>query len=279
MALAVGLLVIGLASIQAASSSFDSSAAASGTLPTRVSPQFASAVYAALEAAAPAAYVETALAQQALASGTPIAALHHALRLPAGATRDDLLARIAAARGDRALALEYFLAAPDPVAFEAAIDDVAVKDPTAAYALERTLSVRLAQLATHPDALAQARWRMGQIANQQAARELPAGRAAWLQIGMRDLQAAAAMAPLSNKYAIAAANQAIALGEPARARELFAAAVAANPGSADAIAGLGVSALHTGDRHAALTELDRARRVDPNAAMVRALERALNERR
>jgi tetratricopeptide (TPR) repeat protein len=118
---------------------------------------------------------------------------------------------------------------------------------------------------------------MGLLANRQAWREISGSPAqnAWLRRAMRDFEAAVALAPLSERYAIAAANQADLLGERTRATALFQRGVDIDPASADAIAGLGVMAQQGGDRQGAFAYLDRARAIDPNALMVRALERAL----
>ena len=236
---------------------------------------FALAVYRTLDRIAPAPYVESTLAAYELSAGRADAALRYALRLPASPTRDELLARVAAARGDAALALEYDLAAPDADAVEAAVLALVPTSPAAAYELERALNARLSLTTTHPDAIAESSWRMGELANRQAWREIPGSPSqyAWLRRGMVRLQTATDLAPLSEKYAIAAANQAVQLGDLKRAGRLFARAVAADPGSADALAGLGVVAFREGDAPSARAYLARARRIDPNALMVRALER------
>jgi tetratricopeptide (TPR) repeat protein len=199
------------------------------------------------------------------------------VRLPASSSRDALLARVAAARGQSQLALEYSLAAFDSDAVQAAAQRLAVTDPQAAYELERLLEVRLRGRATHPDAVAQARWQMGLFANQVAWRKVPGSTAqrAWLTIASSNFESAVALAPLSERYAIAAANQADLLAERERAEALFARAADIDPGSADAIAGLGVVAFQNGDRTAAVAYLERAHALDPQALMVRALQRDL----
>ena len=164
------------------------------------------------------------------------------------------------------MALEYFLAAPDAAAITAAAEVLAERDPAAAYDLVRLLQIRLAMLGTHPDAVAEARWEMGGLANRKAWRQVPGSVAQrdWLKRGLRDYEAAVALAPLSERYVIADANQADLLGERERARTLFAQAVAIDPASAEAIAGLGVVAYENGDRDAAVAYLLRARAIDPH---------------
>jgi Flp pilus assembly protein TadD len=97
----------------------------------------------------------------------------------------------------------------------------------------------------------------------------------WLSRALHDFEYAVTLSPLSQRYVIAAANQADLLGDRARAAELFHTATEIDPNSADAIAGLGVVALERGDRAAAQRYLKRARAVDAGSLMVRALERDL----
>ncbi len=277
VATVVVALVLAFGAVQFASYAFDARAAAAGTLPTRVPPRFGLIVYHALDAVAPAPYVEATLAQYALYNDDAASAEHYALRLPASPTRDELLARVARARGEPLLALEYFLAAPDVDAIDETADALAIRSPAAAYALERLLRVRLALLGTHPDAVADAYWRMGRFANRQAWREVSGSpkQLAWLRRGLRDFEAAVALAPLSERYIIAAANQADLMQDRTRAAALFRDAFGVDPASADAIAGMGVVAFERGDRAGALRLLEQARALDPNALMVRALERDL----
>ena len=276
----VAATLLAFAAIQLASDALTSGAAAPGTLPTRVAPSFGVRVYRLLDRIAPASYVESALAMQALSAGETASALKYALRLPASPSRDEILARIAQAEGQTLLAREYFLAAPDPAAVTAQAQALAATDPSGAYALERLLLLRLQRSATHPDAVAQTYWEMGRLANRTAWRQIPgsAVQNAWLRRGLQNFDAAVDLAPLSERYAIEAANQADLLGERARARALFARAAALDPGSADAVAGLGVIAWEEGDRNGAQAYLSRARAIDPDALMVRALERDLRGR-
>jgi tetratricopeptide (TPR) repeat protein len=270
-------LLVALALVQLASDSLDARAAAGGTLPRRIPARFGDAVYGVLDRLAPASYVESTLAERALERSDLVSAQRYAVRLPESPSRDELLARIARARGQAQLALEYSLAAFDSDAVQAAAQRLAITDPQAAYALERLLELRLSRRATHPDAVAEAQWQMGLFADQIAWRKVPGSETqrAWLRIALSDFESAVALAPLSERYAIAAANQADLLAERSRAEALFARAADIDPGSADAIAGLGVVALQNGDRTAAITYLTRARALDPRALMVSALERDL----
>ncbi|MBV8197016.1 MAG: hypothetical protein JO263_02685 [Candidatus Eremiobacteraeota bacterium] len=204
-------------------------------------------------------------------------ALQYAVRLPASPARDELLAHVALAQRQPALAFEYFLAAPDLAAVESVVDSRAARDPQAAYGIEKLLYRRVALLGAHPDALAQISWRLGLLANQTAWRQVPGSSAQkrWLRAALRHFGAAADIAPLSERYAIAAANQADLLDDEAEANALFGRAASLDPGSADAIAGLGVVAYRRGDRAAASRYLQRARQIDRTAPMVRALERDL----
>jgi tetratricopeptide (TPR) repeat protein len=277
IAVAVVALLIGLGAVQLASYSLYASVAAPGTLPTRISERFGLAVYRALDHIAPAPYVEATLAEDALEHGDTAAPQRYALRLPASPSRDELLARVALSRGEPTLAFEYFLAAPDVDAVQRTAERLAARSPAAGYQLERLLMVRLALLATHPDAVAETYWRMGELANRQAWREISGSPAQnrWLRRGLRAYERAVALAPLSERYIIADANQADLLGDERRAEALFRQGADVDPGSGDAIAGLGVMALHRGDRAAAAAYLQRARAIDPDALMVRALTRDL----
>lgn len=270
-------LVAAFAVLQLASDALNAVAAADATLPHRVPPRFGLAVYRVLDRIAPAPYVEVSLATDALARGDPDAAEHYAVRLPASPIRDELLARAAALRGQALLSQEYLLAAPDPEAIGEVAQALAVRDPAAGYALERLLQARLLASATHPDALAESYWRMGRLANRKAWRQIPGSaiQRAWLVRGLRAFESAVALAPLSERYVIAAANQADLLGVRERAEALFARAADIDPASADATAGLGVIAWESGDRAAARRYLGHARALNPDALMVRALERDL----
>jgi tetratricopeptide (TPR) repeat protein len=279
-AIAFAIVIVSVAcfgAIQLGSDALNARAAVPGTLPSRVPRSFGLAVYHLLDRVAPAPYVESTLAEQALQSGDPVLARSYALRLPSSPVRDELLARAWLAMGDGALAFEYFLAAPDAQAVDRTVDAIARRDPAEAYRLERLLEVRLAMLQTHPDLVAETQWRMGLLAGREAERFSHRSSAwrAWQERAMRSFASAVALAPLSDKYLLTAANEAMLLGQVDRARDYFAQALQADPASADATAGLGVVAYARGDRDDAVRYLERARALDPQAGMVRALERDL----
>jgi hypothetical protein len=216
-------LFLALAIVQFASYALDARAAVPGSLPSRVPLAFGLAVYHALDRVAPAPFVESTLAAQALTTGDFDAAERYALRLPASPTRDELLAQTARARGDATLALEYDLAAPDVDAVSQAAIALGASDPEAAYQLELHLKDRLVLLTTHPDAVAEAYWNLGEFGNRSAWRKVSGSPAqiAWLQRARSDFESAVALAPLSEKYALSAGNQAALLGDYGRARQLF----------------------------------------------------------
>lgn len=275
----VALTLLGFATIQVASYSLDASVAAPGSLPPRVPQAFGVAVYRAIDRVAPAPFVESTLADLALRDGDAPSALRYALRLPPSAIRDELLARVAGAQGDETLALEYYLAAPDVDAVQQRIDALTASQPERAYELERVLKIRLELLTTHPDAVAEAAFRMGEIANVVArSKRAPAERTAWFRRAMDGLTEAATSAPWSDKYLISAANQALLLGDDGAGEQFFRRAADVDPGSADARAGLGVVAYRRGDVRAARADLARAEKLDPNSGMVRALTALLEGR-
>ena len=277
LACACAALLFALCAVQLASDSFAASAARPGSLPRRVSPAWAMKVYGILDRVAPAPYVEETLARAALDGGDPAGALRYAVRLPPTPERNELLARVAQRQGEPILALEYFFAAPDIDAVQTRVDAIALRDPIAALELERRLRDRLEGLQTHPDALAEADWRMGLLAIEETWRLRPGGtqRADWNQRALRSFEVAHALAPFSARYGLAAANQAYATGNQAEALRLYSETLEQDPANADAIAGIGLVALQQGRRADAERYLSRARSIDANTPLVRALERGL----
>jgi len=259
-----------LAFVQIASAALFSSAGTPGSLPARLSPGMGARIYGMLDRVAPAPYVETMLAEYAIAGGDTTAAQRATVRLPASPMRNELLGRIADMRGDHRLALEYFLVAPDASTVQQEVDRESRVDPMTAYRLEQQLADRLDALTVHPDAVAEAYWRLGKLATQ--ASYLPStpqhpivlNRARSL-LAMRQYLRAVDLAPLNERYLLAAGSQALLLDDSVRARRLFQRGVDADPASADAYAGLGLVAVRAGDIALARTLAARSAALDPNA--------------
>ena len=191
-AVAVALLALVLGTVQFASFALDAEAAVPGSVPARVPLAFGLAVYRALDRVAPAPFVEATLAAHALQTGDVDAAQRYALRMPASPARDELLAQTARARGQETLALEYDLAAPDVDAVSRAAYALAATDPEAAYRLELNLKDRLELLTTHPDAVAEAYWDLGEFGNRSAWRKISGSpeQNAWLRRADLDFESA-----------------------------------------------------------------------------------------
>jgi tetratricopeptide (TPR) repeat protein len=222
-------------------------------------------IYRALDRIAPAEYVTDTLGNAALAKGDLDAAQRYALQMPAGERRDDLLAQIAAARGDAVLAREYYFVASDSEAMQREIAEIAKTDIFGALATEARYRDWLSSLRTHPDAVAETDYFTGNY-------EM------WLRryataVGFDER--AIALAPLNMGYILSAGTNALLAGDLSEAARFYAQGVAVDPDSGDAIAGLGMVALRQGDRAGALAALERARAVDPQAPTVASLAAAL----
>lgn len=177
------------------------------------------------------------LARSFLEEGDVAQALVHARRLPESATRNEFLARIAQAQGDRPAAQRYFVAAGDYAAVQREVDALAQTDVAAAFALELQMNKRLQETATHPDAYAESLWELGQLATKRSIAERSQQ---WGRRAMEYDRLAIRLAPLSGKYWIAAGTQSYLMREYAQAREYFERAADVDPASADALAGLAI---------------------------------------
>lgn len=262
VAAVIGVVLVLFALIQLASMSFMHAPA---TLSAMIPTSFGRAVYHALDRIAPAAYVEETLAEDALARGDLDAAQQYAVRVPAGGRRDDLLGRVADARGEGVLAREYYFVAPDVDRMQKAVMALAKSDAPAALALEMRFGDRLAALRTHPDALAESY-------------NITANLYDWLREYKSSLEyheKALALAPLDLKYLLGAANEAYVAGENATAKRYFMRGLDVNPASGDCLAGLGLIALREGDRAQARAYAARARAADPHAPTLASLDAAL----
>ena len=261
-------LVLGglLAVLQGASASVFSRAGTQFSVPAHLPQDFGVRVYSALEAFFPLPFVESMLVRAELSRGDGAAARVHVLRMPPSVARSEFSARIALLLGDHAAAMASFLDAGD---VDALRDEVArlsnAGDLRGAYNLENATRARLASNATHPDLVAESYWRSGVLAS----------RLHLMKTALRDYRSALTLAPFSEKYLLGAGTESAQLSRYGDARDYFARCLAVDPASADAVAGLGLVALRTGDRGAAQAYAERSRALDTQSSMLATLERAL----
>jgi tetratricopeptide (TPR) repeat protein len=260
--------------VQAASDAIFSHAAAPVSLPAHIPAAWGASAYAAIENIAPAPYVAAMLATAALDRNDLKLAQSYARRLPESPPRAELLGRIARTRGNQAEAYRYFVDANDVFAIRGEVNRLAAHDLPGAYELELRLKDRLERTATHPDALADAYWGLGRLATQRGYTD-PAHRRGWFEEGMRDYDAAAKLAPLAERYLIAAGSQELNLDEPARAHVFFKRAIDGNPASADAYAGLGVADFRLGDLASARQDERLSRSYNPQSHFLHTLQALL----
>lgn len=251
--------------MQIGSDAIYSKAGTPQSLPAHLPLSLGERIYRVIAQVAPAPYVNAMLADAAMQRGDLNAAQRYASRLPDSVRRSDLLGRIARARGDHARAEYYFVLADDVFAIGDEVDALAKSDPAGAYRVEETFIRRLERKATHPDALAEAYWRLGVLASQLGRPPL----------AMKHFQSAVDLSPLSGKYLIAAGFQAYDLHDNAAAQAYFQRAIAVDPGSADAYAGAGMTALRLGDRATARMYAARSRSYDPRSHALYTLEKLL----
>lgn len=237
------------------------------TLPARLPLSLGIAVYRAASRISGAPYIEDMLAEAALNRGDLAGARQYAQRLPRSTRRDDLLGRIAQARGRRRLADEYFARAGDIVAIDRTVRDLTQRDPARAYALEDALLRRLERSGTHPDQVAEAYWRLGNLAWRQSKRAL----------GMQNYARAVTLSPLSEKFLLSAGFAAYESRDDVAAQQYFTRVLGMDPASADAYAGAGMVALRMGQRARARHDAQRAQALNPQARALRSLQTKLRK--
>ena len=216
------------------------------------------------------------LARRAVDAGDLELAQRRIAALPPTRDRASLAGRIAELRGDHAAALRNYLVAGDLAGLEREEQFVEQSgDIARAVSLQREIVSRLEQDPTQPDALAEAWWRLGLTEENDAYHHPIEARRPY---GVRSLDAyehAVALAPLSEKYLIAAGSQELNLDDSERARAYFERARDVDPTSAQAWVGLGEVALFHGDRAGAARFLARARKIDPSLPAVHRLDAKL----
>ncbi len=261
-----------LALLQLGSMALFSNAASRGSFPAHLGPGSGERIYRALERVAPSDVVEAMLARDDLANRRFFEARRRIIRMAPGAQRSELQAQLASAQGNMNEALRAYLAADDVEALQLQVDRLARSGRLGgAYEFERQIVRHLVSETTHPDALAEAWWHLGQLASGLAESR---GKT-WLYNGQKDYERALGLAPFSEKYLLAAGFQALTLHNVAAASNYFSRAIDVNPASAQAYAGLGQLALASGDRARSRFYAERSRKLDPNSTSLRDLDRKL----
>ncbi len=190
--------------------------------------------------------------------------------------RASLEGEIAELRGDHRAAVSNFLIAGDLAGLEREEQFVeGTGNISGAVALQREIVRRLQSDRTQPDALAEAWWRLGLIEETSAYHQPLNARQPYAARSLDAYEHAVALAPLSEKYLIAAGSQELNLDQAARALSYFERARDVDPTSAQAWVGLGEVALYRGDRASAARYLVHARRIDPSLPAVHRLDAKL----
>ncbi|HUY10991.1 MAG TPA: hypothetical protein VMV73_01880 [Candidatus Dormibacteraeota bacterium] len=226
-------------------------------------------IYRSLDRIAPAPFIERELALDALRNHNNSAAIRYAARMPAGALRDGLFAAVSRARGEEDLAVEYELAGLDLPRVRERIRRLSLRHPRAAYDLAARLFERLQVAPSHPDALADASWRLGVIAlsiESQSHR-----RTLWSARAERALRTAAKIAPYDNTYQLALAALYFDRGNLLRAKRWYTRTVASNPTSVDGWLGLTRIELARGNIAAARRDIVGAMKYAPTSPAVEKL--------
>jgi len=267
---ALGVVVAGCAFVQLGSDALFARAAAPFSLAAHLPAGLGTHVYEMLERVAPLPFVEAMLTDDALHRGDLAAASEHAARMPAGTLRNEDQARIALARGRHEEAIRRFLEAGDDAALQAdVLQLIQTGRAREAYALEDRVRRRLVASKTRPNAVADSWWRLGRLAVRM--HDMPEAE--------RDYARAHGLAPLNTKYLIESGTLALQRRHADAARTSFARAAEIDPGSADAVAGMGLAALDAGDRVEAERLAVRALRMNARAPLVVRLQQRLRTSR
>jgi tetratricopeptide (TPR) repeat protein/O-antigen ligase len=264
--LALGIAVMVCAFAQLGSDAVLARAAAPFSLAAHLPGGLGTRVYETLERIAPLPFVEAMLTEDALRRGDFAAASAHAARMPPGTLRDEDDARIALARGRHDEAIRRFLEAGDDAALQADVRQlIETGHEREAYALEDRVRQRLIASQTRPNAVADSWWRLGRLAARM--HDVPEAE--------RDYARARALAPFNTKYLIESGMLALQRRRADVARASFGRAAEIDPGSADAVAGMGLAALDAGDRPEAERLAVRALRMNARSSLALRLQRNL----
>ncbi len=199
-----------------------------------------------------------ARAEAAVHDGDLAAAERLAAALPNDAETADVRGRIAAARGERDAAVQFYVRAGDVVRAQALIDALATTQPDRALADQALLVAAHQDDANAGEARGEAWWRLGQLQAAAGYRDA-AQRASYWRKAETSYERALALAPNEETYLLAAGFQSLANGDVAASSRWYAHAAEVVPNSADAYAGLAWTAAATHDCAHARDNLARAR--------------------
>jgi tetratricopeptide (TPR) repeat protein len=219
------------------------------------------------------------LARRALAAGNFELVAGHVARLPASRDRAELSGALAEHRGDPAAALRDFLEAGDLDGIEHRVEALAASGRgDEALALQRSAIARATGDPAQTGNVPEAYYRLG-LLEQRLAYQIqdPGARTGPQQQSLADYRKAVELAPLEERYLIAAGNEEINVGDLDAASTFFQRARDSDPSSADALTGFGDIALRRGDTAEAKTFLAQARRLNPNSSAVQRLAHKLGE--
>lgn len=219
------------------------------------------------------------LARRALAAGDDALAQAHVARLPASRDRAELSGTLAERRGDTQEAVRDFLDAGDLDGLEHRVESLAASGHGAeALTLQRAAIARAERDPAQAGNVPEAYYRLGLLEQNLAyAVPDPVARSGAERQSLEDYRKAVDLAPLEERYLIAAGNEEINLGDLDAALPYFARALDSDPSSVDALTGFGDVAQRRGDTALAKTYLEQARRLNPAAPAVQRLARQLGE--
>jgi len=179
---------------------------------------------------------------------------------------------LAERHGDNDAAVRAFLEAGAVDDLERHIGEVQRKgDLAAALRLQQATVDRLRGDRTASGALPEAYYRLG-LLEQDLAYTLPiAQREPYQQRSLQAYETAVNLAPLAERYLVAAGNEELNLGDVARAVRYFERAREVDPTSVDAVAGLGDAAYRRGRVDQARAYLAEAQKMNASSPAVRRL--------
>jgi len=274
-----GVALLALAFVQFVSSAVLRDVGRAYSLPSLLPADMDDRIFGANGARAPTSALRLLLARQALADHNYALAELRLRNVPPGRDRAQLSGMLAEARGDHADAIHDYLVAGDSAGLEREEGRVTASGDTAgAVLLQRQIVASLLGDRTQPDALAEAWWRLGLAEQLDGYMHYPiSSRRPWQLRAMGAYEKAVALAPLSERYLVAAGAQELNLDDFAAAQRYFERARDVDPTSAQAWVGLAQVALRRGDRAAARAYAARAERIDPQAPAVHRLEYTLRQ--